>query len=100
MKAEISNLVKLQAKDDQIRALESRLAEIPKEVEELEREIATEKKNLKAAEDLRQIEKEIRRDIRRGKDLASVLGYDDILRRKSTEVFLPQMRFKNGRIRK
>ena len=51
MKAEISNLVKLQARDDQIRALETRLAEIPKEVEELEREIATEKKNLKAAED-------------------------------------------------
>jgi predicted nucleic acid-binding Zn-ribbon protein len=51
MKAEISNLVKLQARDDEIRALESRLAEIPKEVKELEREIATEKKNLKAAED-------------------------------------------------
>ena len=51
MKAEISNLVKLQVRDDQIRALETRLAEIPKEVEELQREIATEKKNLKAAED-------------------------------------------------
>lgn len=51
MKAEISNLVKLQVRDDQIRALETRLAEIPKEVEELEREIATEKKTLKAAED-------------------------------------------------
>ncbi len=51
MKAEISNLVKLQARDDQIRALETRLAEIPKEVEELEREIAMERKNLKAAED-------------------------------------------------
>lgn len=51
MKAEISNLVKLQARDDEIRVLESRLAEIPKEVAELEREIATEKKNLKAADD-------------------------------------------------
>ena len=51
MKAEISNLVKLQARDDQIRALETRLAEIPKEVEALQREIATEKKNLKAAGD-------------------------------------------------
>ena len=51
MKAEISNLVKLQVRDDEIRALESRLAEIPKEVEALEREIAAEKKNLKAAED-------------------------------------------------
>lgn len=51
MKAEISNLVKLQTKDDEIRALEARLAEIPKQVQELEREIATEKKNLKDAED-------------------------------------------------
>lgn len=51
MKAEISNLVKLQARDDEIRALETRLAAIPKEVEELEREIAMEKKNLKDAED-------------------------------------------------
>ncbi len=51
MKAEISNLVKLQGRDDEIRTLEIRLAEIPKEVEELEREIATEKKNLKDAED-------------------------------------------------
>ena len=51
MKAEISNLVELQARDDEIRTLESRLAEIPKEVEALEREIATEKNDLKAAED-------------------------------------------------
>ena len=51
MKAEISNLVKLQARDDEIRTLESRLAAIPKEVEALEREIATEKNDVKAAED-------------------------------------------------
>ena len=51
MKTEISNLVKLQVRDDEIRALESRLAEIPKEVEALEREIAAEMKNLKAIED-------------------------------------------------
>ena len=51
MKVEITNLVKLQKLDDVIRALESRLAEIPKEVETLEKEIATEKANLKAAED-------------------------------------------------
>ena len=51
MKAEITNLVKLQKLDDVIRALESRLAEIPKEVETLEREIATERENLKTAED-------------------------------------------------
>ena len=50
MKSEISNLVKLQARDDEIRTLESRLAEIPKEVEALEKEIATERNNLKAAE--------------------------------------------------
>ena len=51
MKEDISNLVKLQARDDEIRVLESRLAEIPREVEALEKEIATEKKNLKSAED-------------------------------------------------
>ena len=49
MKTRITNLVKLQKLDDVIRALEARLAEIPKEVETLEREIATEKENLKAA---------------------------------------------------
>ena len=48
MKVEITNLVKLQKVDDVIRALESRLAEIPKEVETLEKEIATEKENLKS----------------------------------------------------
>ena len=51
MKADIANLVQLQARDDEIRALTSRLEQIPKEVEALEREIATEKKNLKDAED-------------------------------------------------
>lgn len=50
MKEDILNLVKLQARDDEIRALEGRLAEIPKEVEALEKEIALEKKNLKDAE--------------------------------------------------
>lgn len=51
MKEDLTNLVKLQAKDDEIRALAGRLAEIPKEVRALEREIANEKKNLKDAED-------------------------------------------------
>lgn len=61
MKVEITNLVKLQKVDDVIRALESRLAEIPREVETLEKEIATEKENLKAAEDgLAQAQKEQR----------------------------------------
>jgi hypothetical protein len=49
MKAELSNLVKLQTVDDEIRALRSRLATIPKEVDALEREIASEKKNLEEA---------------------------------------------------
>ncbi|TDI40963.1 MAG: hypothetical protein E2P02_15530 [Acidobacteria bacterium] len=61
MKTEITNLVKLQKLDDVIRALESRLAEIPKEVETLEREIATEKGNLKAALDgLAEVQKDQR----------------------------------------
>ena len=50
MKEDIANLVKLQARDDEIRALESRLGQIPKEVEALEKEIAIEKKNLEDAE--------------------------------------------------
>jgi predicted nucleic acid-binding Zn-ribbon protein len=49
MKAELSNLVKLQSVDDEIRALRSRLAKIPEEVDALEREIASEKKNLEEA---------------------------------------------------
>lgn len=37
-------------------------------------------------------EKKIERAIRRGEDLASILRYDEVLERKSREVFLPQMR--------
>lgn len=50
MLPELESLVKLQKLDLQIRALESRLAQIPDEVAELEKEIATEKANLEAAE--------------------------------------------------
>ena len=48
---------------------------------------------IKAAERLKKIEKQIVRAVRAGKDLASLLRYDQILERKSTETFLPQLRF-------
>lgn len=58
MLADIQNLVKLQALDDEIRALKSRLDAIPKEVEALEKEIATEKQNqAKAKEALEEAQK-------------------------------------------
>lgn len=61
MIADIQNLVKLQALDDEIRALKSRLAAIPKEIEALEKEIATEKQNLtKAKEALEEAQKQQR----------------------------------------
>jgi 3-hexulose-6-phosphate synthase/6-phospho-3-hexuloisomerase len=40
-----------------------------------------------------EVEKMIDREIRRGKELASILHYDEVLERKSKEAFLPQMRF-------
>jgi 3-hexulose-6-phosphate synthase/6-phospho-3-hexuloisomerase len=40
-----------------------------------------------------EVEKMIDREIRLGKDLASILHYDEVLERKSKEAFLPQMRF-------
>lgn len=49
MTPEIENLVRLQKLDDVIRALESRLAQIPKEVEALQKEIAAERDNLEQA---------------------------------------------------
>ena len=50
MLPELENLVNLQQLDHQIRAIESRLEQIPNEVAELEKEIATEKANLEAAQ--------------------------------------------------
>ena len=50
MLPEIENLITLQKLDLQIRALDARLAQIPVQVEELEKEIATEKANLQTAE--------------------------------------------------
>ena len=47
---ELENLVRLQALDDEVRALETRLAAIPKEIAALQSEIATEKRNLEEAE--------------------------------------------------
>ena len=48
---ELENLITLQKLDLQIRAVEIRLARIPVEVEELEKEVATERANVKAAGD-------------------------------------------------
>jgi regulator of RNase E activity RraA len=39
------------------------------------------------------LEKKITRAVRGGKDLASILHYNEVLERKSGEAFLPQMRF-------
>jgi RraA family protein len=47
---------------------------------------------LRLAERISQVEKQIEKAVRRGKDLTSLLGYDDVLKRKSRETFLPQMR--------
>ena len=52
MKESIYNLVKLQDKDNEIRALKSKLIQIPKEIDALEKEIAVEKDNLNHAERL------------------------------------------------
>lgn len=37
-------------------------------------------------------EKRIAKAIRSGQDLGAILGYDDLLRRKATKVFIPQLR--------
>ncbi len=50
MLPELENLITLQKLDLQIRGLDARLAQIPIEVAELEKEIATEKANLETAE--------------------------------------------------
>jgi 3-hexulose-6-phosphate synthase/6-phospho-3-hexuloisomerase len=49
---------------------------------------------MKTAAQLLEVEKKIGREIRRGKDLAAILRYDELLKRKSREAFLPQMRFR------
>ena len=52
MKESIYHLVKLQDKDNEIRTLKSKLIQIPKEIDALEKEIAVEKENLNHAESL------------------------------------------------
>lgn len=51
MNVDLENLVTLQECDIEIRALESRLKRIPREITNLEEEIATERANVKDAED-------------------------------------------------
>lgn len=45
------------------------------------------------AERLRAVERRIEAEIHRGKDLLTLLRYDELLERKSAQVFLPQLRF-------
>lgn len=49
---------------------------------------------LERAELLGNVERRIERAVRRGKDLASLLRYHEVLERKSREPLLPQMRFR------
>ncbi|MBI2950136.1 MAG: RraA family protein [Verrucomicrobia bacterium] len=51
---------------------------------------------LTTASRLAEVEKRIYRQIRQGRDLATLLRYDELLARKSKGVFLPQMRFLEG----
>ncbi len=52
---------------------------------------------IKMAEHLRALETRIEREIRRGKDLVSLLRYDELLEQKANQVFLPQLRFKGDK---
>lgn len=42
---------------------------------------------------MRRIKKQIERAVRSSRDLASLLRYDEVLKQKSTEPFLLQMRY-------
>jgi regulator of RNase E activity RraA len=46
-----------------------------------------------AAERLRRVEIKIQREIERGKDLAALLRYDEVIESKTATGGLPQMRF-------
>lgn len=50
---------------------------------------------LKAADELKAVERDIERAIRRRNDFGSLLRYDEVLEEKARGVFLPQMRFKH-----
>ena len=52
---------------------------------------------LETAAQLVEAERKIERAVRLGKDLASLLRYDEALARKSKERFLPQLRFQEKR---
>ena len=55
---------------------------------------------IETAERLRAVEKNIGREILSGRDLALLLGYDELLTRKSREALLPQMRFKTQEVKR
>ena len=63
MLTELEQLVSLQKCDLEMRALESRLEQIPKKIEELEKEVATERANVKAAEESLSESKKTRRTL-------------------------------------
>lgn len=63
MLTELEKLISLQTCDMEMRALESRLEQIPKEIEALEKEVATERANVKAAEDALNESKKARRTL-------------------------------------
>ncbi len=44
------------------------------------------------AERIRELERKLAREIRRGRDLAAILNYDEVIRRKKREGQVPQMR--------
>ena len=63
MLTELEKLISLQTCDMEMRALESRLEQIPKEIEALEKEVATERANVKAAEEALNESKKTRRTL-------------------------------------
>jgi hypothetical protein len=63
MIVELENLISLQKIDLEIRAIETRLNQIPKEVADLEKEIATERANAASAEDRLNESKKTRRSL-------------------------------------
>lgn len=63
MLAELEKLISLQKYELEIRALESRLQQIPVKIEELEKEVATERANVKDADDKLSESKKTRRTL-------------------------------------
>jgi 3-hexulose-6-phosphate synthase/6-phospho-3-hexuloisomerase len=48
---------------------------------------------IEMAERIQAVERKIEKEIRRGKDVVSLVHYDQLLEEKSAQVFLPQLRF-------